>query len=82
MTERYQQTFCIYRYNIEKLKLECRLLESETTSLQQEVKEKMKKPTSNVRMAVFPQLYRERTKCLPDDDVILDIPTRKTDLIA
>ncbi|XP_063714284.1 uncharacterized protein C20orf96-like [Symsagittifera roscoffensis] len=71
----------VIRFNIEKLKLECRLLEQETRSLKSDIKERVKKPTSNVRNVIYPQLFRAKTVCAPDDDVVLDIPTQKTNLV-
>merc|ERR1712150_120787 len=68
------------RYNIEKLKLECRLLENETKQLKKEIKDGLDKPTVNIRAALHPQLYKPKSICKPDDDVFLDIPTQKTNI--
>ena len=72
---------CCFRYNIEKLKLEIRLLEAETKHLKTDIKERLQKPTSNVRSVLYPELFRKQTICQPDDDVILDIPKQKTTVL-
>jgi len=43
-------------------------------SLRQEVKQLLAHPKTNVRLQIFPELFKYETKCTPDMDVVLDIP--------
>lgn len=38
------------------------------------VKQLIAHPKTNVRLQVFPELFKYDTKCTPDMDVVLDIP--------
>ncbi|XP_033625936.1 uncharacterized protein C20orf96-like [Asterias rubens] len=42
-----------------------------------EVKEMQHDPKTNPRHVMFPHLFKETTKCTPDMDVVLDIPTQE-----
>lgn len=50
-------------------------LESDIENLQTEVKQLLLHPKTNVRLQLFPELFKYQTKCTPDMDIVLDIPT-------
>jgi len=53
-------------------------LTDEIARLKSEVKELLAHPKTNMRLQVFPELFKYQTKCTPDMDVVLDIPTVQT----
>ena len=53
-------------------------LQRDNDGLQTEVEELLAHPKTNVRMQLFPELFKYNTKCTPDMDVVLDIPTMET----
>lgn len=55
---------------IEKLKEEIRILENEITVL-------LKDERRHIRKMMFPEFYKSKTICQPDDEIILDIPRNK-----
>lgn len=50
-------------------------LQTEIEDLKEQVKDLVSHPKTNVRLQVFPELFKYETICTPDMDVILDIPT-------
>lgn len=53
-------------------------LEKDNEELTGEVEELLTHPKTNVRMQLFPELFKYSTKCTPDMDIVLDIPTVQT----
>ena len=49
-------------------------LRSDIIDLKHSVKQLVAHPETNVRLQVFPELFKYDTKCTPDMDVVLDIP--------
>lgn len=52
-------------------------LENDVKDLREEVKRMLLHPKTNVRLQVFPELFKYETKCTPDMDIVLDIPKVK-----
>ncbi|XP_067936920.1 uncharacterized protein C20orf96-like [Watersipora subatra] len=52
-------------------------LQNDIIELEGSVRELIAHPKTNVRLQVFPELFKYETKCTPEMDVILDIPKVK-----
>ncbi|KAL8575896.1 hypothetical protein ACOMHN_027294 [Nucella lapillus] len=46
-------------------------------ALEGEVDKLLRDPKTNIRLQMFPEFFPTRTKCTPDMDVVLDIPTQQ-----
>ncbi|KAK7114879.1 uncharacterized protein C20orf96-like [Littorina saxatilis] len=52
-------------------------LRDATKALEREVDKLLRDPKTNIRLQMFPEFFPTRTKCTPDMDVVLDIPTQQ-----
>lgn len=52
-------------------------LQEANKQLEAEVDRLLRHPKTNVRLQMFPEFFPTRTKCTPDMDVVLDIPTQQ-----
>lgn len=53
-------------------------LSEDNEKMRCEVEALLAHPKTNVRMQLFPELFKYNTKCTPDMDIVLDIPTVET----
>jgi len=52
-------------------------LKESNRALAAKVEQLLRDPKTNIRLQMFPEFFPTRTKCTPDMDVVLDIPTQE-----
>nr|KAG5709027.1 hypothetical protein BaRGS_004666 [Batillaria attramentaria] len=67
----------VMKKEIEFHKKEQVALREANHALESEVDKMLRDPKTNIRLQMFPEFFPNRTKCTPDMDVVLDIPTQQ-----